>query len=121
MLDYVPVLQGVNGTECGLVALTGNIVVTKGQALGGVAQALEGITGVRRGRERERERGGRERGERGEREEREGGRWEHYYFQKTVVEASCPAKGQNCSENEFGTAGCYVNNNIGLGPSVATS
>ena len=65
MLAGRPVLLGINDSQCGLMGLCGNVVVTKGQPLGGVAQALEGVTEVRRGggrgggregrRERERE------------------------------------------------------------------
>lgn len=44
----MPVLVGVNGAECGMVALCGNMVVTKGRTIGDLAQTLQGITEVSR-------------------------------------------------------------------------
>ena len=48
VLGSIPVLQCLAGTECGcLVSMCGNMVITRGRDIGGVVQALQGVTQVR--------------------------------------------------------------------------
>ena len=46
VLDTLPVLVGVNGSECGMMTLRGNLIMTKGRTIGDIAQTLQGVTEV---------------------------------------------------------------------------
>ena len=46
VLETVPVLVGVNGAECGMVTLCGNILLTKGLTIEYLAQTIQGIREV---------------------------------------------------------------------------
>ena len=46
LLGSVPVLSSINGMECGLIKLNGNVVVTKGEEIKNVVQTLNGVTEV---------------------------------------------------------------------------
>lgn len=46
VMGCAPVLTAVGGVKCGLMTLCGNLVVTKGEGVVGVVQALQGVTEV---------------------------------------------------------------------------
>lgn len=46
VMKTVPVLLSVNGVKCEAVTLRGSMIITKGQTIGDVFQALQGVTQV---------------------------------------------------------------------------